>query len=895
MNKELDKVYDPQKYEDSIYKKWEESGFFNPDVCVEKKVCKKDAKAFSIVLPPPNVTGHLHIGHAVMLALQDIMVRYHRMKGDKTLWVPGTDHAAIATQSKVEKLLWDEEKKTRHDLGREEFLKRVEEFAQESHDVIINQSKKMGSSMDWSREVYTLDEQRNLAVRTAFKKMYNEGLIYRGHRIVNWDPKLQTTVSDDELERVEERAPFYYLQYGPFVISTARPETKFGDKYVVMHPKDDRYAEYKNGQEIELEWINGKIKATVIKDEAVDMNFGTGVMTITPWHDMVDFEIAEHHNLDKEQIIDYDGKLMDVAGEFKGLDIKEGRKKIVAKLKEKGLLVKVEENYIHNIAINSRGGGIIEPQIKEQWFIGVNKEFKRNGKKVTLKKLMQDAVRSKKIDIIPERFEKTYFHWIDNLRDWCISRQIWFGHQIPVYYCNESKVKSQKSKVNDKCLEPIVSIDEINKCPNCGGEVTQDSDTLDTWFSSGLWTFSPLGWPNKTKDLKTYHPISVMETGYDILFFWVARMILMTTYLMDDVPFKKVYLHGLVRDEKGKKMSKSLGNVIDPLDVIKKYGTDAVRLSLVIGSTPGNDVKLSEQKIASYRNFTNKLWNVARYIITNYELRITNYDIKDNGCTLADIWILNKMEILIKEVTNDIEEFKFSQAGEKLRDFTWNELADWYLEVAKFEKTKSKNNILNLILRDLLKLWHPFMPFVTETVWHEINSEQMLIVAPWPLTKNYKVKNETDFNFIISIIKIIRNIRAEYKIIPSKKIKAVIYAGKNVELIESQKNLIENLRTNTEINIKEKGEAMKLSAYAVINNIEIYIPLEGLVDVKQESDRLQKRAIELKRLSDGLDKKLSNTEFVRHAPKEIVEAEIKKQEDYKSELKKIKEQIKHLK
>ncbi len=587
--KELAKSYEPKRYELDIYNSWEKSGFFDPDKCIEAGIAKPDATPFSIVLPPPNVTGTLHIGHAAMLAIEDVMIRYHRMKGDRTLWVPGTDHAAIATQEKVEKIMWNEEKLTRHDLGREKFLKRVEAYAQASHDTIVNQSKRMGTSMDWSREYYSLDEKRNLAVRVAFKKMYDEGLIYRGDRIVNWDPKMQSNVSDIEVVRKEEKAPFYYLQYGPFVIGTARPETKFGDKYVVMHPDDERYAEYKNGDTFECEWINGAIYATVIKDESVDMEFGSGVMTITPWHDATDFFIAERHGLDKEQIIDLNGNLLSIAGEFAGMPIADARAKIVEKLQAKGLVVKIDENYIHNVATNSRGGAVIEPQIMKQWWVDVDKEFKmryskidgiKKGDKVTLQKLMQHAVRSSQIKILPERFEKNYFNWVDNLLDWCISRQLWYGHRIPVWYC----VGTDACKL--ECKEPIVSIEPVTKCPHCGSaNIQQDPDTLDTWFSAGLFSFSPLGWPDENaQDLKTYHPTSVLETGYDILTFWVVRMVLMSTYLLGEIPFKTVYLHGLVRDEHGNKMSKSLGNIIDPLDMCEKFGTDATRLSLLIGS-----------------------------------------------------------------------------------------------------------------------------------------------------------------------------------------------------------------------------------------------------------------------------------------------------------------------
>ncbi|MDD5032326.1 MAG: valine--tRNA ligase [Patescibacteria group bacterium] len=904
VNKDLPKAYNPQDYEDKIYEKWEKSGYFNPDICVREKVCAKNAKPFSIVLPPPNVTGHLHLGHAVMLALQDIMVRYHRMKGDKTLWVPGTDHAAIATQSKVESLLWEKEKKTRHDLGRAEFLKRVEKFAKDSHDTIIKQSKKMGASLDWSREVYTLDEKRSLAVRTAFKKMYDDGLIYHGSRIVNWDPKMQTTVSDDEVEWKEEKTPFYYLKYGPFVIATARPETKFGDKYVVMHPDDKRYKKYKHGEKIELEWINGPVVATVIKDKVIDREFGSGVMTITPWHDAIDFEIAQRHNLDKEQIIDKEGKLLPIAGEFAGLEIKKAREKIVAKLKKKGLLVKVEENYIHNIAINARGGSLIEPQIMKQWFIGVNKEFKRGGKKTTLKKLMQEAVRSGKIKIIPERFNKVYFHWIDNLRDWCISRQIWFGHQIPVWYKKQENKKTRKQENSGE--EVYVGID-----PPKGEEWIQDGDTLDTWFSSGLWTFSPLGWPKKTEDLKTYHPTSVMETGYDILFFWVARMILMTTYLLDDIPFKTVYLHGLIRDEKGKKMSKSLGNAIDPLEVIKKYGTDAVRLSLVIGSTPGNDVKLTEEKIAGYRNFTNKLWNISRFIMQNAKVKNQNdnskFKIDYNKLTLADNWILEELDEVRLLVDKKIKGYEFSAAGEILRDFTWDKFADWYLEIAKIEGDKS--NILIYVLKNLLILWHPFMPFVTEAIWSsfvplsgttEDKQDNLLMVEKWPKVGSSisvgvdardggAMLKKDEMNLIKDIITSIRNARAENKVEPGKKVKAVIYAGHLKDLVGSQVDLIKGLRTGiSELEVKEKGEKIENEIYIAISGIEIY--LIGGIDKNKEKERIKKEIDNLEKMITAGEKRLKNKEFRAKAPAEIVKKEEEKLKSFQEALEKLKKQ-----
>lgn len=732
------KPYNPKEIEVNINDKWIESGYFNPDNLPEGT-----GESFSMVLPPPNVTGTLHAGHSLMLVIQDIMTRHARMSGKRTLWLPGTDHAAIATQSKVEEIIYKKENKTRYDIGRDELLKRVNEFAKESHDTIVSQVKRMGSSLDWSREAYTLDDERNLAVRTAFKRMYDDGLIYRGKRIVNWDPKMQTTVSDDEIEYKEEVSKFYYLKYGPFTIGTARPETKFGDKYVVMHPSDERYKEYTHGQKIELEWINGPINATVIKDESIDMEFGTGVMTITPAHSNVDFEIAGRHNLDIEQIIDERGILLPIAGEFAGEHIKKARALIIEKLQSKGLVEKIDENYVHNIATNSRGGGIIEPQIKLQWFIGVNKEFtiphsNINGiesrSKTTLKKLMRAVVESGSTKIIPERFEKVYYHWIDNLRDWCISRQIWFGHRIPVWYKSRNDAEGTQTNAEIKQTSAEEIYCGIN--PPEGDGWVQDEDTLDTWFSSGLWTFSTLGWPNETDDLKKFHPTTVLETGYDILFFWVARMILMSGYLLGDVPFRTVYLHGLVRDAKGRKMSKSLGNIIDPVDMIDKYGADALRMALIIGTGPGNDSKLSEDKIRAYKLFSNKLWNITRFVLENTESSDANEKPELTG---GAIDIEAQFETLKKEVSEDINEYRFHIAGEKLYHYVWHTFADVIIEDFKREiregndqKKKEVKWFLRHVHKEILKLLHPFMPFITEEIWSDINPNSLLIVEKWP-------------------------------------------------------------------------------------------------------------------------------------------------------------------
>jgi valyl-tRNA synthetase len=708
------KAYNPAENEPRILEMWEESRYANPDVCIEKGVTAADAETFSIVLPPPNVTGILHMGSALMVVIEDILVRYKRMRGYKTLWVPGTDSAAIATQAKVEDEMYKKEKKTRHDIGREELLKRIGAFTDESKGTIITQLKTMGGTLDWSRYAYTMDEKRYAAVMEAFVRMYEAGLIYRGDRIVNWDPKLQTTVSDEEIEYVEQKDPFYYFQYGPFVIGTVRPETKFGDKYVVMHPEDERYKEFKHGQKIDLEWINGPITATVIKDESADMETGSGVMTITPSHSMIDFEIAQRHGLDIERVIDDRGILLPIAGEFAGAHIKKARPMIVERLKAKGLVAKIDEGYVHNVATNSRGGGIIEPQIKRQWFVAVNKKVAfPDGKEQTLRERMREAVESGGVNIMPERYQRIYYHWIDNLRDWCISRQIWFGHRIPAWF------KGDEVKVS------IAS-------PGKGWE--QDPDTLDTWFSSGLWTFSTLGWPEETNDLKTYHPTSVLETGYDILFFWVARMILLSGFLLGEIPFRQVYMHGIVRDGQGRKISKSLGNNIDPLDMGVKFGMDAVRMSLIVGMAPGTDSKISEEKIRGYKHFANKVWNIARFVLENP----VEGSAEISG---ADAELVREAERIAAEVSDNIDKFRLDLAADQVYHFVWDRFAAEIIEGSKAalkgEDAAAKSSraaALHQILLISLKLLHPFMPFVTESIWQNLPQKdaELLMVAKWP-------------------------------------------------------------------------------------------------------------------------------------------------------------------
>lgn len=706
------KPYDPQETEPRIYATWENEGYFNPDVCIARGVADPDKESFSIVLPPPNVTGRLHMGHALMLAIEDVFVRTKRMQGHPTLWVPGTDHAAIATQSVVEKQVLKEEGKNRHDLGRDELLKRIGAFAEASHDTIVGQLKTMGASLDWSREAFTLDDARTNAVHKVFKDMYDAGLIYRGNRIVNWDPKGQTTISDDEIVHEERPGKLYTFRYSkdfPIPISTTRPETKVGDTAVAVHPADPRYQAYV-GKEYSFTFCDVPVTVRVVADESVEPEFGTGALGVTPAHSQIDWEIADRHNLPRPQVINEYAK-MTVEGRLAGKKTTEARDLVVTWLTEEGLLEN-EEDIVQNLSLAERTKGVIEPLPKLQWFIDVNKVIPELGK--SLKELMLEPVRDESIRIIPDHFNKTYFHWIENLRDWCISRQIWYGHRVPVWYRGEEIA--------------------VGTAPEGDGWI-QDEDTLDTWFSSGLWTFSTLGWPNNTEDLKRYHPNTLMETGYDILFFWVARMILMTQFTLGTVPFKTVYLHGLVRDAQGRKMSKSLGNNMDPLDIAAKYGADAARMALIVGNTPGTDMRISEDKIKGYKHFANKLWNITRFVLQEVEDRPQASALNEADAALAD-----ELSRLVQDVTRDIDEYRAYLAAEKIYHFTWHRLADELLEESKAlfagddEAAKaSRRTLLLSHLETILKLLHPFMPFVTEEIWTSLPGRTMpLMVTSWP-------------------------------------------------------------------------------------------------------------------------------------------------------------------
>lgn len=882
----FEKAYDAAQFENGIYKKWEKAGAFKPNG-------KKGAKPFTIMMPPPNATGTLHLGHAVMLALEDIMVRFHRMKGDSALWVPGTDHASIATQNKVEKVIASEGI-TRHTLGRKAFLKRVDTFVKGSQSTIRNQVRKMGSSCDWSRERYTLDPELNKAVNEVFVRMYNDGLIYRGHRIVNWCPRCESTLADDEVTYKEERTQFYYLKYGPFVIGTVRPETKFLDKVIIVNPADERYKD-SIGKKMMVPWIDGEVEATIIADKAADMEFGTGAMTITPAHDFVDFDIAKRHNLDITQIIDEKGNLNHHAGEFAGQNARAIRKKLVAKMQEKGLVDRIEENYVHNIALCYRCDTPIEPLVSRQWFINVDKKFKGVGEKSVGKSLKDrsiEVVRKKKVEIVPDRFEKTYFNWMENLHDWCISRQIWFGHQIPVWYCQNG------------CLEPIASTKEVTKCPKCKGKVTRDPDTLDTWFSSGLWTFSTLGWPKNTPDLKKFHPTSVLETGYDILFFWVARMILMTQYAINEIPFKTVYLHGLVRTREGKKMSKSNPETcIDPLDMIAKYGADALRLSMVIGGTPGNDIRLYEEKIAGFRNFVNKIWNASRFAVLQMEDEKKNAKkskkaaAKKMTLSLSDKWILTRTQEVIAQVTEDLEKFRFSDAGSKIYDFTWNEFCAWYLEFSKSEHLNIA--VLTEVLETILKLIHPFVPYVTEAIWKNLGHKDFIMLQKWPVADKKKIfkKEAQQLQIVVDTISAIRALRQENAIDIVKKVPLTLVSS-HAKILEEKREAIERLARISELTIVAKMtpaiEQMKPTLRTFVSGVEIILPVSDLLDVTSQKSKNVEEIANVEKYIASLSGKLSNKNFVDRAPADIVAQDKARLEEAKVRLEKLQNQSKYL-
>lgn len=853
MTKEIPKTYEANKYEDGIYKLWEESGFFNPD----NLKLPKNAPSFTIVLPPPNITDKLHLGHASTIAIEDFMIRYNRMKGFRTLYVPGTDHASIATQNVVEKRLLKDKGLTRHDLGREKFLKEVWKFLRTTQATILNQAKKMGGSFDWSREAFTLDEKRKEAVTKMFIEMYKEDLVYRGKRIVNWCPRCKSTLADDEVEYKEESGKLYWIKYGPFILATSRPETKLGDTAVAVHPSDKRYKKFV-GNKYMIPGVLGEFEVQVVADYAVDPKFGTGVIKVTPAHDFTDNEIASRHNLPTKQIINEDGRMMENCGKFAGLTTAEAREAILVDMQKIGLIDHIEENYQHNLATCYRCGATIEPIPSNQWFIAVDKKIKRLGGK-SLKEKALEVAKNKKIKFIPFRFTKRYTDWMTNLHDWCISRQIWFGHEMPIWY------KGEEIYVGEKAPK--------------GNGWKKDEDTFDTWFSSGMWTFSTLGWPDnykngkKTGDLAKFHPTQVLETGYEIITLWISRMIMMSLFALGEIPFENVYLHGMILDKHGKKMSKSKGNGIDPLDMIAKFGTDAVRLSLMIGSTPGNDARLSEEKIESYRNFVTKLWNIYRYSFTsseNIELleKISSKDIR----TLSDRWIVSRINEVIQDVDEDIAKYNFSLAGEKLQKFTWDELASWYLEIHKIEKN---DKVLGYVLEKILKLWHPFMPFVTEKIWQDsFAGKKILMVENWPVSDKKLIdkKAEKEFQDLQEMTVKIRNIRSSYRIAPSEIIEAYAKKLKNQEIIEKLGRV-------------KFSDAKKQGIEISGKDLKIVLDIAELIDVEKEKKNFAKEIANLENLIAKNSALLANKNFLASAPKEIVENNKIKLAEYKEKLK----------
>lgn len=853
----LPKVYEPGQYESDIYQLWLKSRAFEADPTSKKE-------HFSIAMPPPNETGTLSLGHALFLTLQDITARYQRLRGKDVLWLPGTDHAALAVNAIIEKKL-AEEGTTKHEIGRDAFLERTKEFVAGSRGTMLAQMRAMGASADWSRLRYTLDPALSRSVGEVFTKMYNDGLIYRGHRIVNWDPNLETNVSDDEVVYEEETTAFYTFKFGPFEIGTARPETKFADKYIVMHPDDKRYAKYKHGDTFTAEWINGPVTGTIIKDASVDPDFGTGVMTITPWHSVADFDIAERHGLDREQVIDFHGKLLPIAGEFAGMDIAAARPKIVEKLQAKGLLVKTDDSYLHNIARNERGKGIIEPQIRLQWFIDVNKEVVEwKGKRRSLKQVLQSVIHGEDINLLPGRFEKVYFHWIDNLRDWCVSRQIWWGHRIPAWYRTDTDGK----------IETYVGVQPPTDQSEGWNAWEQDPDTLDTWFSSALWTWSTLIDPElatdyslrledllrRSPDFQAYHPTSFMETGWDILFFWVARMILATTYATGQIPFKTVYLHGLIRAEDGKKMSKSRPeSIIDPLDVIPKYGTDALRMALIMNVAPGNDQNWNWSKVEANRNFCNKLWNIARFIEA---LKLPEgQGNKPEPASAADHWILQNLQQLQQGLANDLDTYRFGEAYDKLYHFVWDDLADWYLEASK---TLPNIALLRQVLQDVLILAHPFAPFVTETIWQtlEWTGDGLLASTDWPKITHSDGKKAAAFDEIKTMVIESRYLTKTLGVNPAE----VTLYYTDVPFLGDNAAIIRQLARLSGVQEVRDGYGV----YLTQTNYRCWLDIDAAT-ARHYADELLTKQREAEKQVERLQSRLDNKAYVKQAPKQVVD------------------------
>jgi len=894
MTKELPKAYDFKSTEPRIYAMWEKGGYFKPHNDPNKPDFDPNVEPFVISIPPPNVTGELHIGHAMFVSIEDLMIRYHRMKGYSALWVPGSDHAGIATQLMVERDLLRTEEVTREELGRDEFLKRTWEWKRKYGGMITNQIRRLGASCDWDRERFTLDEGLSRAVREAFVRLYEKGLIYRGPRLINWSPGLKTAVSDLEVEYSEEDATLYYFKYmlkdsDEYIpVATIRPETILGDTAVAVHPDDDRYKKFV-GKSVIVPILGREIP--VIADEYVSIEFGTGALKITPGHDPNDYAIAQRHNLPVISMLDREAKVNENGGKYKGQDRFDARKNIWADMKAAGLVIK-SEPYHTTIPRSQRGGEIVEPMISEQWFVTIE----------PLAKAALDAVKDGRIKIVPERFEKTYYNWMENIKDWCISRQLWWGHRIPVWYCPDGHM--------------TVTREDPTQCTTCGSkELTQDEDVLDTWFSSGLWPFSTLGWPDETPDYKYFYPTSYMETGYDILFFWVARMIMSGLEYTGKIPFHTVYLHGLVRDEMGQKISKTKGNVIDPLLLMDEFGTDALRFTILVGSTPGNDTNVGPKKVEANRNFANKIWNAGRFVISAISSQPLAVSEKMEY-TLADSWIWARLQQLIRDVERQFQNFQYGQAGQQIYDFIWSDFADWYVEIAK-EQLKdevtrySTIETLTRVFEMCLRLLHPFTPFITEEMWGHLrravldsgalhifdDSPAALIVAKWPQPRDpegWEAEKIADFELIQELVRSIRNLRAEKNVAPSKKIAASFSAGAKTELVKEQVKALASLAglNEAELIIEESlKDKPKDSVSLVVGSVEIYLPLAGMVDLAEEKTRLEKDLKEAQSHIERLEKLLSS-DFANKAPAALVQKERDKLAGYKDTAEKIKAQLK---
>ena len=871
MSKELAKQYEPKEVEDRIYQFWLDGNYFHAK-------CDSEKKPYTIVIPPPNITGQLHMGHALDNTLQDILIRWRRMQGYDTLWLPGTDHASIATEAKIVEAM-KAEGLTKEDLGREGFLKRAWEWKDKFGGRIIEQLKKMGSSCDWERERFTLDEGCSKAVREVFVNLYNKGLIYRGERIINWCPHCLTSISDAEVEYEEQAGHFWHLRYpfadgsGYLEVATTRPETMLGDTAVAVNPNDERYKDIV-GKTLILPIVHREIP--VIADDYVEMDFGTGCVKITPAHDPNDFEVGLRHNLEVIDTFTDDAHIKPEWGKYAGMDRLEARKAIVEDLKAEGAIVKIED-YSHNVGVCYRCNTSIEPKVSKQWFV----------KMEPLAKPAIECVKNGEVKFVPERFDKVYYHWMENIKDWCISRQLWWGHRIPAWYC-------------DDCGEVIVSKEDPTVCPKCGSKsLTQDPDTLDTWFSSALWPFSTLGWPEKTPELAHYYPTSTLVTGYDIIFFWVARMIFSGCEHMGKPPFDTVFIHGIVRDAQGRKMSKSLGNGIDPLLVIDKYGADALRFTLATGNSPGNDMRFSDEKVGASRNFANKLWNAARFILMNLKGDEKEAHIPED-LALEDKWILSLFNRLAKEVTDNLEKFELGIAVQKLYDFIWDIFCDWYIEISKIrlnsedEKAASTaRDMLIYIMTGILKLLHPFMPFITEEIWQSLpHSGESIMTSEWPKYDESSVYavEEQEMDRIMAAIRAVRNRRAEMNVPPSRKAKYYI-ATPYKETFEQAGVFMMRLASCSEAVVAESFDGLEEAVCIVTADAKIYVPMGDLVDFEAEVQRLNKEKEKVLKDLEFIDKKLNNANFVAKAPKDVVDGQREAAAKLRDKLKMIDESI----